>query len=114
MTGPGKRSTIKHVNPPPGGVGLREVSMFPEVKQDALKRMSYIEGHLVGIRKMLEEDKYCVDVLKQTYAVRRAIEKMESLLLEGHLKSCVVDGIQSGRAEEIVDELKDLYILSNK
>jgi len=88
--------------------------MFPDVKQDALKRMSYIEGHLSGIKKMLEEDKYCVDVLKQTYAVRRAIEKMESLLLEGHLKSCVVEGIQAGRAEEIVDELKDLYILSNK
>mgnify|MGYP001182637162 FL=1 len=88
--------------------------MLSEVKQDALKRMSYIEGHLAGIRKMLDEDKYCVDVLKQTYAVRRAIEKMESLLLEGHLKSCVVEGIRSGRAEEIVEELKGLYILSNK
>ena len=88
--------------------------MFPEVKADALKRLSYIEGHLSGIRKMLDEDKYCVDILKQTYAVRRAIEKMESLLLEGHLKSCVVEGIQSGRAEKIVDELKDLYILANK
>ncbi|MCH2502611.1 MAG: metal-sensitive transcriptional regulator [Dehalococcoidia bacterium] len=88
--------------------------MLSEVKQDALKRMSYIEGHLAGIRKMLDEDKYCVDVLKQTYAVRRAIEKMESLLLEGHLKSCVVEGIRSGRAEEIVEELKDLYILSTK
>lgn len=88
--------------------------MFPEVKKDALKRLSYIDGHLSGIRKMLEEDKYCVDVLKQTYAVRRAIEKMESLLLEGHLKSCVVEGIQTRRAEEIVEELKDLYILSNK
>ena len=88
--------------------------MFSEVKQDALKRMSYIEGHFAGIKKMLDEDKYCVDILKQTYAVRRAIEKMESLLLEGHLKSCVVEGIQSGRAEEIIDELKDLYILSNK
>ena len=88
--------------------------MFPEVKGDALKRLSYIEGHLIGIRKMLDEDKYCVDILKQTYAVRRAIEKMESLLLEGHLKSCVVEGIQSGRAEEIVDELKGLYILANK
>jgi DNA-binding FrmR family transcriptional regulator len=88
--------------------------MFQEAKQDALKRMNYIEGHLAGIRKMLDEDKYCVDVLKQTYAVRRAIEKMESLLLEGHLKSCVVEGIQSGRAEEIVEELKDLYIMSNK
>ena len=88
--------------------------MFPEVKKDALKRLSYIEGHLSGIRKMLDEDKYCVDILKQTYAVRRAIEKMESLLLEGHLKSCVVEGIQTGRAEEIVEELKDLYILSTK
>jgi len=88
--------------------------MFPEVKGDALKRLSYIEGHLSGIRKMLEEDQYCVDILKQTYAVRRAIEKMESLLLEGHLKSCVVEGIQTGRAEEIVSELKDLYILSNR
>ena len=88
--------------------------MFAEVKSDALKRMSYIEGHLAGIRKMLEEDKYCVDVLKQTYAVRPAIEKLDNLLLEGHLKSFVVDGIQSGRAEAIVDELRDLYILSNK
>ena len=88
--------------------------MFPEVKKDALKRLSYIEGHLSGIRKMLDEDKYCVDILKQTFAVRRAIEKMESLLLEGHLKSCVVEGIQTGRAEEIIEELKDLYILSNK
>ncbi len=88
--------------------------MIPEVKGDALKRLSYIEGHLSGIRKMLEEDKYCVDVLKQTYAVRRAIEKMESLLLEGHLQSCVVEGIQTGRAQEIVEELKDLYILANK
>ncbi|MEE3168008.1 MAG: metal-sensitive transcriptional regulator [Chloroflexota bacterium] len=88
--------------------------MLSDVKQDALKRMSYIEGHLAGIRKMLDEDKYCVDVLKQTYAVRRAIEKMESLLLEGHLKSCVVEGIRSGRAEEIVEELKGLYILSTK
>ena len=88
--------------------------MLSESKTEALKRLSYIEGHLSGIRKMVEEDKYCVDILKQTYAVRRAIEKMESILLEGHLKSCVVEGIQTGRAEEIIEELKNLYILSNK
>ena len=85
-----------------------------ETKNEALKRLSYIEGHLSGIRKMLEEDKYCVDVLKQTYAVRRAIEKMESILLEGHLHTCVVDGIKNGREAQVVGELKDLYILSNK
>ncbi len=83
-------------------------------KAEALKRLSYIEGHLTGIRRMLEEDKYCVDVLKQTYAVRRAIEKMESILLEGHLHSCVIDGIKAGREDQLVAELKDLYILANK
>ena len=85
-----------------------------EAKTDALKRLSYIEGHLSGIRKMLEEDKYCVDVLKQTYAVRRAIEKMESILLEGHLHSCVVEGIKDGREDQVVGELTDLYLLANR
>lgn len=85
-----------------------------EAKSDALKRLSYIEGHLSGIRKMLEEDKYCVDVLKQTYAVRRAIEKMESILLEGHLHSCVVEGIKDGREDQVVGELTDLYLLANR
>ena len=88
--------------------------MDSDSKTEALKRLNYIEGHLAGIRRMLEEDKYCVDVLKQTYAVRRAIEKMEGILLEGHLHSCVIDGIKTGREEQVVEELKDLYILANK
>ena len=85
-----------------------------DAKDDALKRLSYIEGHLSGIRKMLEEDKYCVDVLKQTFAVRRAIEKMESILLEGHLHSCVVEGIKEGREDQVGGELTDLYLLANR
>ena len=85
-----------------------------DAKDDALKRLSYIEGHLSGIRKMLEEDKYCVDVLKQTFAVRRAIEKMESILVEGHLHSCVVEGIKEGREDQVVGELTDLYLLANR
>jgi DNA-binding FrmR family transcriptional regulator len=88
--------------------------MLSDAKTDALKRLSYIEGHLSGVRRMLEEDQYCVDILKQTYAVRRAIEKMESILLGGHLQTCAIEGIKAGREEEIVKELKDLYILANK
>ena len=93
---------------------MRNSSTLSENKVDALKRLSYIEGHLSGIRRMLEEDKYCVDILKQTYAVRRAIEKIEGILLEGHLHSCVVEGIKTGREDQVLDELKDLYILANK
>ena len=88
--------------------------MQPEKQQDVLKRLAFIEGHLQGVRRMIEEDKYCVDILKQTYAVRRAIEKMESILLEGHLHSCVVEGIKTGREDQVVDELRDLYLLANK
>ncbi|MCH8284661.1 MAG: metal-sensitive transcriptional regulator, partial [Chloroflexi bacterium] len=75
--------------------------MKSDVKDDALKRLAYIEGHLAGVRKMVQDDRYCVDVLKQTYAIRRAIEKLEGVLLEGHLETCVVDGIKEGRQRQI-------------
>jgi DNA-binding FrmR family transcriptional regulator len=83
--------------------------MTPDVHSNAMKRLAYIEGHLQGVRKMLEEDRYCVDILKQTHAIRKAIEKLETLLLDGHLRTCVVDGIQQGKAEQIIDELRALY-----
>ncbi len=81
-------------------------------RQDVLKRLSYIEGHLGGIRKMVEEDKYCVDILRQTFAVRKAIEKLEALILENHLHTCVPEGIRDGREAEVIDELVQLYNLA--
>ena len=83
-------------------------------KPEVLKRLNYIEGHLQGVRRMVEEDKYCVDVLKQTYAVRRAIEKLEAIILEGHLKGCVVEGIKDGRNQEVIAELAELYGLAGR
>jgi CsoR family transcriptional regulator, copper-sensing transcriptional repressor len=83
-------------------------------KPDVLKRLSYIEGHLQGIRRMVEEDKYCVDVLKQTYAVRRAIEKLEAMILDSHLHGCVVHGIKEGREDAVLSELMELYGLAGR
>lgn len=77
-----------------------------------LKRLNYIEGHLGGIRKMVEEDKYCIDILRQTYAVRKAIEKLEGLLVENHLHTCVPEGIANGNGETIIEELVQLYNLA--
>ena len=88
--------------------------MLPEVKEDALKRLNYVEGHLAGIRRMVQEDKYCVDVLKQTYAVRRAIQKIEALILEGHLHTHVLEGVRDGRDNEVLGELMELYNLSER
>ena len=90
------------------------VPVDSSAKPDILRRLAYIEGHLNGVRRMVEEDQYCVDVLKQTYAVRRAIEKLETLILENHLQGCVVQGIREGRETEVVAELVDLYEIAGR
>jgi DNA-binding FrmR family transcriptional regulator len=88
--------------------------MHPDKRTDVLKRLAFIEGHLQGVHRMVEQDKYCVDILKQTYAVRRAIEKMEGMMLHNHLHTCVIDGIKDGRHEQVMGELVELYELANK
>jgi CsoR family transcriptional regulator, copper-sensing transcriptional repressor len=88
--------------------------MLPDNKPDVLKRLAFIEGHLQGIRRMVEADKYCVDILKQTYAVRRAIEKMEGMMLDNHLHTCVIEGIKDGREDQVIGELVDLYELAGR
>jgi len=85
--------------------------MLLEVKEGALKRLNYIKGHIEGIRRMVEEERYCVDILKQTYAVKKALDEVEALILEGHLKTHVVEGIRDNRAERVVQELLELYRL---
>ena len=88
--------------------------MLSPVKDDALKRLNYLAGHLDGVRRMIEADAYCPDVLKQTYAVRKAISKLETLILEGHLNSCVAEGMRNGRQDEVVSELMELYEVANR
>ena len=83
-------------------------------RKDALSRLASIEGHLKGIRKMIEDDVYCVDVLRQTYAVQRAIAKLEEGLLQSHLASCVPNSLAEGRDEEVVAELSELFQLARK
>jgi CsoR family transcriptional regulator, copper-sensing transcriptional repressor len=94
------------------GVGAKEKTTMRADKQDVLKRLSYIEGHIGGIRKMVEEDKYCIDILRQTLAVRKALEKLEALVLEQHLHGCVAEGIRDGHEDEVIDELVQLYTLA--
>ncbi len=83
-------------------------------KKQILNRLASIEGHLRGIRKMVEEDVYCVDILKQSYAVERAVKAFESALLEGHLNSCVPTGFKEGRDADMIRELGELFALSRK
>jgi CsoR family transcriptional regulator, copper-sensing transcriptional repressor len=90
----------------------RSREMQDERRRDALKRLSYIEGHVAGIRKMVEEDKYCIDILRQTHAVRKSLEKLEAVILEGHLRTCVPEGIKGDREDAVIQELIQLYTIA--
>ena len=77
-------------------------------------RLASIEGHVRGIRKMLDEGTYCVDVLKQTFAIERALQRFEAELLKRHLGTCVPRGYAEGRSADMVRELSDLFELARK
>jgi len=72
--------------------------------RDLLNRLNRIEGQIRGIKGMVEEDRYCVDVLTQVSAVQSALHAFSKNLLSNHIKTCVVSEIRSGN-EEVIDEL---------
>ena len=72
--------------------------------RNLLNRLSRIEGQVRGIRKMVEEERYCVDILTQVSAIQSALNSFNKELLSSHIKSCVVEEIQRGD-EQVVDEL---------
>lgn len=71
---------------------------------DLINRLSRIEGQVRGIKKMVEEERYCVDILTQVSAIQSALNSFNKVLLTNHIKTCVVQDIQRGE-ESVVDEL---------
>lgn len=74
-------------------------------KQQLTNRLKRIEGQVRGLQKMIEEDRYCVDVLVQLSAVNAALKKVGYSLLERHTKTCVAEAVRSGDANEQIQEL---------
>ncbi len=80
-------------------------SHHPEhVKQNLTNRLNRIEGQIRGIKGMIEKDVYCDDVITQISATQSALNSVAKILLEGHLKGCVVDRLSEGD-DEVLDEL---------
>lgn len=75
-----------------------------EYKNKLVSRLNRAEGQIRGIRNMVEKDAYCDDILNQISAVQAALDSVGKMILESHIRGCVVRDIQAGR-EEIIDEL---------
>ena len=85
----------------------------PKVKNDVVKRFSFIVGHLKGVQKMVEEDKYCIDIVKQIQAVQSALNKVTEIVLEDHLKTCVSHAIKRGEGQKLIKEVMETLKQSN-
>lgn len=76
-------------------------------KAALLRRLRRIEGQVRGLQRMIEMDRYCIDVLVQIGAVKAAIDRVALALMEAHVRGCVHDAIRGGRGEASIDELMD-------
>ncbi len=79
--------------------------MEPELKKDAALRLKVVAGHLDSIRRMVDQDIYCVNIMKQVSAVQASLEQVQRILLRNHLLTCVADAMKEGMGTPIVDEL---------
>ncbi len=81
-------------------------------KQELRNRALSIQGHMGAVARMIEEDAYCVDIIKQTQAVQKALDKLNARLLERHLDSCVATALRSHNPRErkrVIKELLDVF-----
>lgn len=79
-------------------------------KDALLKRLKRVEGQVRGVQRMVEDDTYCVDVLTQVTAIKRALEKVSLLLVEDHLRGCVLDAAKAGDAREAENHLAEVTL----
>jgi DNA-binding FrmR family transcriptional regulator len=91
--------------------GRKAAAVDPEIKSQNLKRLRRIEGQVRGLQRMVEEDRYCVDILTQISSVQEALRSVGRELMRNHLRHCATEAIRKGSPEEaetVYDELLEI------
>ena len=107
---------------PPGGGMRRPFDRVCDVEvnmenDSTLRRLKTVEGHLRGVIRMVEEDAYCIDVIRQIQAVEAALNKVSAKILDDHLNSCVTTAIQGNNKaerERVLKEITEVFEMSTK
>ena len=85
--------------------------------EDTLRRLKSIEGHVRGIERMVDEDAYCIEVIRQIQAVQAALDKVSSIILENHLNSCLITAVRGDDPddrERVLKEISEVFAASTK
>ena len=80
--------------------------------ENALRRLKNVEGHIRGIERMVEEDTYCIDVINQIQAVQAALSKINTMILDEHLNSCLITAVRGENVDErerVLKEIADVF-----
>ena len=88
--------------------------MKKSIKKQILNRMNYLSGHLEGIKKMIKDEKYCIDIIKQNEAVIAALKKVNEMVLENHLNTCVAEAIKGKSQKERKKKIKEILEIFKK
>ncbi len=83
--------------------------MTPEVQRQALHRVKIIRGQVEALQRQIEEDRYCMEILDLSLSIQRALRSLDALVLEGHLRTHVIEQVQNGEVDRAVRELLRLY-----
>lgn len=84
------------------------LEQLPEEKQQALNQIRTVIGHSKGIKNMIEDERYCIDILKQIAAVQSSLSKLATLLTKDHVRVCVSEAIKEGEGEDKIEELVEV------
>ncbi len=91
--------------------------MDAEKKKQIITRLNNIEGHIRGIKRMVEDDAYCIDIMNQVRAVQMALEKVNAITLENHMNTCVTTAVRSDNPKErerVIQEIIDVFKKTGK
>ena len=88
--------------------------MNHDIKEKALRRLKILEGQVRGLQRLVEEETYCIDVLTQTSAVKKALSSIEDLILENHLSTHVLHQMQHGESKKSTEEIIAIYKLAKR
>ena len=88
--------------------------MKQNIKKKAIRRLKIVEGQVRGLQRMVEEEKYCIDIINQSLAIKEALSSVEDLILENHLSTHVVEQMKSGKEAKAIKEILSVYKMSKK
>ena len=90
------------------------MSMKAEIKKKVTRRLKIAQGQLKGLMQMVEDEKYCVDIITQSSAIKEALSAVEHLMLENHLSTHVLQQMKGGKEKQAIEEMLKVYKLAQK